>query len=74
MHVEQSGGCFHIEGGARRDVELANGFLSHLEMRSFSPLRVRAYAFHVLSFLRFCEERSLALAAVTPMDVSGANS
>lgn len=68
MHVEQSGGGFRVED-AGCDVELANGFLSHLEVRSFSPLTVRAYAFHVLSFLRFCEERSLALAAVTPMDV-----
>ncbi|HZA83007.1 MAG TPA: site-specific integrase, partial [Actinomycetes bacterium] len=69
MHVEQTGDSVRIEGGTRRDVELANGFLSHLEVRSFSLLTVRAYAFHVLSFLRFCEERSLALAAVTPMDV-----
>ena len=38
-------------------------------MRAFASLTVRSYAFHVLSFLRFCDERQLALAAVTPMDV-----
>jgi integrase/recombinase XerC len=45
--------------------------LSHLEVRAFSPLTVRAYAFHVLSFLRFCREQNLALTSVTPMDVFG---
>jgi len=56
-------------GGERADVELANGFLSHLTVRAFSPLTVRAYAFHVLSLLRFCNERGLSLVMVTPMDV-----
>ena len=48
---------------------MANGFLSHLTVRAFSPLTVRSYAFHVLSLLRFCNERGLSLAVVTPMDV-----
>lgn len=69
MHVERTDGGYRIAGGLPVAGELANGFLSHLAVRAFSPLTVRAYAFHVLSFLRFCDERNLALAAVTPMDV-----
>jgi len=51
------------------DGELANAYLSHLEVRAFSPLTVRTYAFHVLSFLRFCTDRELSLVSVTAMDV-----
>jgi site-specific recombinase XerD len=69
MHVERADGSYRIAGGSLVVGELANGFLSHLTVRAFSPLTVRAYAFHVLSFLRFCDERYLALASVTPMDV-----
>jgi integrase/recombinase XerC len=69
MWVERTDGSYRIEGGSPVDGALANGFLSHLETRSFSPLTVRAYAFHVLSFLRFCDEQGLALASVTPMDL-----
>lgn len=69
MWVERTDGGYRIEGGASVDGTLANEFLSHLAVRAFSPLTVRAYAFHVLSFLRFCDERSLALASVAPMDV-----
>lgn len=69
MRVERTGGSYRIEGGRLDHVALANRFLAHLEARSFAPLTVRAYAFHVLSFLRFCDERDLALTSVTPMDV-----
>jgi site-specific recombinase XerD len=69
MHVERTGGRHRIEGGPPGDVALVNGFLSHLEARSFSPRTVRAYAFHLLSFIRFCDEHSLALSSVTPTDV-----
>lgn len=69
MRVERVGGSHRVIGGPPGDGELANAFLSHLEVRAFSPLTVRSYAFHVLSFLRFCGERDLALAAVNAMDV-----
>jgi integrase/recombinase XerC len=69
MHVERTDGSYRIAGGSPVVGELANGFLSHLAVRAFSPLTIRAYAFHVLSFLRFCDEQNLALASVTPMDV-----
>lgn len=69
MRVERVGGSHRIEGGLSADIDLANAFLAHLELRSFSPLTVRSYAFHVLSFLRFCTERGLSLVAVAPMDV-----
>lgn len=69
MRVERVQGSFRIVGGPAVDVGLANSYLSHLEVRAFASLTVRSYAFHVLSFLRFCDERETALAAVTPMDV-----
>lgn len=69
MHVEQTVDGFRIAGGPAADVDVVNGFLRHLEVRAFSPLTVRAYAFHVLSFLRFCNVRQLSLPAVTPVDV-----
>jgi len=69
MRVGRVGGSHRIVGGVSADVDLANAFLAHLEVRAFSPLTVRAYAFHVLSFLRFCAEREMALASVTATDV-----
>lgn len=69
MRVERVEGSHRIVGGPPVEGDLANAFLSHLEVRAFAPLTVRSYAFHVLSFLRFCSDRELALATVTPMDV-----
>lgn len=69
MRVERVQGSYRVVGGPAVDVGLANSYLSHLEVRAFAALTVRSYAFHVLSFLRFCDGRRLALAAVTPMDV-----
>ncbi|MGE0305184.1 MAG: tyrosine-type recombinase/integrase [Microbacteriaceae bacterium] len=69
MRVERVGGSHRIVGGPPVDGEVANAYLSHLEARSFAALTVRAYAFHVLSFLRFCADRELGLAVVSPMDV-----
>mgnify|MGYP003538060141 FL=1 len=59
----------HVLVGSGEDVELANRFLEHLSTRCFAPATRRAYAFDLLSFLRFCTERGLALATVAPMDV-----
>lgn len=51
------------------DVAAVNRFLSHLGSRAFSPATVRAYAFDLLNFLRFCGERGLALAVVAAGDL-----
>ncbi len=59
----------HRLGGAGRDVELANRYLHHLGVRGFSAATVRTYAFHLLSFLRFEEERGLTLATTMPTDL-----
>lgn len=54
-------GC--ADGGAEVcDVELVNEFLSHLVARCFSPATVRAYAYDLLSFLRFLSGRRATLA------------
>lgn len=51
------------------DVVLANRFLDHLSARRFSSSTVRAYAFDVLNFLRFCSDRGIGLADVVPTDI-----
>lgn len=56
----------HGDGG---DVGLVNRYLAHLAVRGFSPATVRAYAFDILNFLRFCTQRGLSLAAVAPGDL-----
>jgi integrase/recombinase XerC len=58
-----------INGPSSGDVDVANRFLAHLEARAFSPATVRAYAFDVLNFLRFCATRELTLSAVQPTDL-----
>jgi integrase/recombinase XerC len=69
MRVVRRGERGHrIEGGGA-DVALANDFLGHLGARGFAASTVRTYAFSLLSFLRFCEQRHLALADVVPTDV-----
>lgn len=55
--------------GSTGDVDVANRFLAHLQARAFSPATVRAYAFDVLNFLRFCATRELMLSAVQPADL-----
>lgn len=37
--------------------EVANRYLAHLGTRSFSPATVRGYAFDLLNFSRFLQER-----------------
>jgi integrase/recombinase XerC len=69
MRVKRVEDSFRIVGDLTPDVELANRYLLHLEVRAFAALTVRTYAFHCLSFLRFCDEKRLELVAVTPMDV-----
>jgi integrase/recombinase XerC len=55
--------------GSWPDVAAANLFLEHLRVRSFASATVRAYAYDVLCFARFCAERELRLAQVVPADL-----
>jgi integrase/recombinase XerC len=50
-------------------VGLANRFLDHLVVRSFSPATVRAYAFDLANFAGFLADRSLGVDAVAPTDL-----
>jgi integrase/recombinase XerC len=65
--VVGGGGRCRIEGWV--DAEAANRFLEHLGGRSFAPATVRAYAYDVLCFARFCQERGLRLADVASSDL-----
>ena len=51
------------------DQDVANRFLDHLTGRAFAAATVRAYAYDVLSFARFCQTRALRLADVAPVDL-----
>ena len=55
--------------GAEEDVAAVNRFLTHLGARAFSPATVRAYAFDLLNFLRFCATRELVLSRVVAVDL-----
>jgi len=59
----------HRLDGNGGDLDLANRYLRHLGVRGFSPATVRTYAFHLLSFLRFEEDRGLTLATTVPTDL-----
>ena len=50
-------------------VEMANQFLDHLGVRRYSPATVRAYAFDLLNFNGFLEDRNLRLVDVRPTDL-----
>jgi integrase/recombinase XerC len=66
--VGSSDGTWRLEG-AWLDLEAANGFLAHLVARAFSPATVRAYAYDILNFARFVQQRRLRLAEVVPADL-----
>ena len=68
LRVEAAAGGHRLVGSGG-DVELVNRFLAHLSVRNLSAATRRAYAFDLLSFLRFCEETGLTLAGVGPTDV-----
>lgn len=72
LHVTRTDGGPRLEGPDSDDdvdVDVANRFLTHLGARAFSPATVRAYAFDVLNFLRFCATRELTLAGVQAADL-----
>jgi hypothetical protein len=55
--VRHEGG--HRLMGSWAGVDAANKFLGHLESRAFSPATVRAYAFDLVNFARFLDERRI---------------
>lgn len=55
--------------GTGEDVDHVNDFLHHLAGRNFAVATRRAYAYDLLSFLRFCRETGLDLSSVRPTDV-----
>lgn len=59
----------HRLAGDGVDVELVNRFLAHLSVRNFAVATLRAYAFDLLIFGRFCAERGLSVAVLTPTEV-----
>ncbi|MGH2706485.1 MAG: tyrosine-type recombinase/integrase [Actinomycetota bacterium] len=59
----------HRLRGSWIGVKAANAFLAHLESRAFSPATVRAYAFDLLNFARFLQERAIQVPGVVPTDV-----
>ena len=66
--VVRRDGSHRLEG-SWADVETANGFLAHLEVRGFSPATLRAYAFDLLNFGRFLGEKRLSVVEVVPTDL-----
>ncbi len=54
--------------GAWVDREVANRFLAHLVTRAFSPATVRAYAYDLVNFGRFCVERGVGITDAVPTD------
>jgi integrase/recombinase XerC len=55
--------------GAWAGVGAANKFLAHLQARAFSPATSRAYAFDLVNFARFLDDRTIELDAVVPTDI-----
>lgn len=70
LQVIRTDGEVRLSGeSAGQDVEVVNQFLTHLVARAFSPATVRAYAFDLLNFLRFCTARGLTLTQVNATDL-----
>jgi len=62
------GAGWQVEG-SWPDAELANRFLAHLVVRAFAPATVRAYAYDLVNFGRFCVERGVRVVDAGPTDV-----
>ena len=67
-HVASTSDGYRVAGPGG-DVELANQYLAHLGSRAFSPATVRAYAYDLLNFLRFLDERRARLGDVVATDL-----
>jgi integrase/recombinase XerC len=67
IFVASVSGTYRIVGDGRL-IDATNAFLGHLGSRGYSPITVRGYAYDLLSFCRFCAERSLVLEDVRPRD------
>jgi site-specific recombinase XerD len=65
LRLTQSDSSWVLEGGPVRSFGLVNDYLSYLLDRAYSPRTVEAYAFDLLSFVRFLVSESVALEAVT---------
>jgi integrase/recombinase XerC len=59
----------HRLAGDGLDVGLVNRFLEHLSARNFAVATRRAYAYDLLIFARFCTQRGLSVATLTPSEV-----
>ena len=62
------GAGWQVEG-SWPDTGLANRFLAHLAARAFSPATVRAYAYDLVNFGRFCVERGVWVVDAGPTDL-----
>lgn len=65
--ARRDGAGWHLEG-SWPDAEVANRFLAHLVTRAFSPATVRAYAYDLVNFGRFCVERGVRVGDAVPTD------
>jgi integrase/recombinase XerC len=68
LAVVATEGSWRLEGGWS-GVGPTNVFLAHLGTRGFATATVRAYAYDLLNFGRFCNEQGLQLAQIVPADV-----
>ena len=68
VHVERAEGGHRLVG-TWPGTMAANVFLAHLGARAFAPATVRAYAYDLVNFARFAEERRIDLDDLVPTDV-----
>lgn len=68
LSVRSDGGVW-LPAGPWGDVPAANRFLAYLVAWAFAAATVRAYAYDVLCFARFCVERDLRLVDVVAADL-----
>jgi site-specific recombinase XerD len=65
--ARRDGQGWRLQGGWP-DAETANRFLAHLVTRAFSSATVRAYAYDLANFVRFCVERGVGVADAVATD------
>jgi site-specific recombinase XerD len=67
--VVRTGGAGWQVEGSWPDAGLANRFLAHLRVRAFAPATVRAYAYDLVNFGRFCVEHGVRVVDAVPTDL-----